>query len=225
MPLIECRNLVYGYNTPLTDAPLNFSVNPGDFLCIVGKNGAGKSTLIRTLLGKHPAMGGEVWIENGLRQNGIGYLPQQTAVQRDFPASVKEVVLSGCASRCGLRPFYNRKEKQMALDCMKKFGLENLQKRCYRELSGGQQQRVLLARALCATQQILLLDEPTAGLDANMTEQFYNLLVTLNQEEKMTIIMVTHDLPAAISYGSHILKIGPQPQFYLRKNFKGLNLD
>ena len=225
MPLIECRNLVYGFNgTPVTP-PLNFSVNEGDFLCVVGKNGAGKSTLVRTLLGKHPVMGGTVFVEREPDQSGIGYLPQQTPVQRDFPASVREVVLSGCIARTGLRPFFNRTEKQMALDCMKKFGLENLQKRCYRELSGGQQQRVLLARALCATRQILLLDEPTAGLDANMTEQFYNLLVKLNQEEKLTVIMVTHDLPAACSYGSHILKIGPEPQFLSRENFKELNLD
>ncbi len=225
MPLIQCQDLVYGFNgTPVTP-PLNFSVNEGDFLCIVGKNGAGKSTLVRTLLGKHPVMGGTVFVEREPDQSGIGYLPQQTPVQRDFPASVKEVVLSGCIARTGLRPFFNRTERQMALDCMKKFGIENLQKRCYRELSGGQQQRVLLARAFCATRRILLLDEPTAGLDSTMTERFYELLKSVNEKDGVAIVMVTHDISAAKSMGSHILKIGEKPLFLSRENFKELNLD
>ena len=148
----------------------------------------------------------------------IGYLPQQTEVQRDFPASVKEIVLSGCQSRCGKRPFYNKEEKALALENMKKMGVFDLQNRCYRELSGGQQQRVLLARALCATQKMLLLDEPVSGLDPNATEEMYELIESLNKSG-ITIIMISHDVNAALKYATHILNIGKKIFFGKKEEY------
>ena len=174
---------------------------------MVGENGAGKSTLMKTMLGLLSPIKGSVLFGNGLKRNEIGYLPQQTAVQKDFPASVREIVLSGCQGRCGLRPFYNRQEKHIARENMERMGIMPLSNRCYRELSGGQQQRVLLARALCATQKVLLLDEPVAGLDPKVTAEMYGLISLLNREG-IAIIMISHDISAAVRYASHILHIG-----------------
>lgn len=207
MSQLICKDLSLGYDGKAIVKGLNFSVDAGAYLCVVGENGSGKSTLMRTLLGLQLPLRGEIITDDGLRPNEIGYLPQQTAAQKDFPASVWEVVLSGCQSGCGLRPFYNRAEKQLAVENMKKMGIEALAKRCYRELSGGQQQRVLLARALCATRKMLLLDEPVAGLDPKATAEMYRTIAALNREG-ITIIMISHDLSAAIAYASHVLHIG-----------------
>lgn len=207
MSQLICKDLSLGYDGKAIVKGLNFSVDAGTYLCVVGENGSGKSTLMRTLLGLQLPLHGEIITDDGLRPNEIGYLPQQTAAQKDFPASVWEVVLSGCQSGCGLRPFYNRAEKQLAAENMKKMGIEALAKRCYRELSGGQQQRVLLARALCATRRMLLLDEPVAGLDPKATAEMYRTIAALNREG-ITIIMISHDLSAAIAYASHVLHIG-----------------
>jgi len=193
---------------------LSFHVNAGDYLCIVGENGSGKSTLMKTLLRLKTPMSGQLETGDGLEPNEIGYLPQQTVVQKDFPASVREVVRSGCLNRCGLRPFYNKAEKQMAEENMEKLGVAALANRCYRELSGGQQQRTLLARALCATRKILLLDEPVAGLDPKASAELYSQIAALNAE-KITIIMISHDILTAVKYASHILHIGAQsPLFF-----------
>lgn len=207
MSQLICKDLSLGYDGKAIVKGLNFSVDAGAYLCVVGENGSGKSTLMRTLLGLQLPLRGEIITDDGLRPNEIGYLPQQTAAQKDFPASVWEVVLSGCQSGCGLRPFYNRAEKQLAAENMKKMGIEALAKRCYRELSGGQQQRVLLARALSATRKMLLLDEPVAGLDPKATAEMYRTIAALNREG-ITIIMISHDLSAAIAYASHVLHIG-----------------
>ena len=182
-------------------------MDKGEYLSIVGENGAGKSTLMKTILGLQPALGGEIIRDKSLKKNDIGYLPQQTVVQKDFPASVREIVLSGCQGRKGLLPFYTMADKKLAHANMKKMGICNLQNKCYRELSGGQQQRVLLARALCATNKILLLDEPVAGLDPKVTEEMYELIKKLS-EEGITIIMITHDISAAIMYSDKIVNIG-----------------
>ncbi len=207
MSQLICKDLSLGYDGKAIVKGLNFSVGAGAYLCVVGENGSGKSTLMRTLLGLQLPLHGEIITDDGLRPNEIGYLPQQTAAQKDFPASVWEVVLSGCQSGCGLRPFYNRAEKQLAVENMKKMGIEALARRCYRELSGGQQQRVLLARALSATRKMLLLDEPVAGLDPKATAEMYRTIAALNREG-ITIIMISHDLSAAIAYASHVLHIG-----------------
>lgn len=207
MALITVRDLSLGYDAHTIVEGLHFSVEAGDYLCIVGENGSGKTTLMRTLLGLQEPAGGQILIGDGLKKNEIGYLPQQTVVQKDFPASVSEIVLSGCQGRCGRRPFYSKEEKQLAAENMQRMGIANLADRCYRELSGGQQQRVLLARALCATRKVLLLDEPVSGLDPKVTAEMYGLITELNKEG-ITVIMISHDVAAAVRYASHILHIG-----------------
>ena len=208
MALLTCKNLSLGYEGREIIKDLSFAVNAGDYLCIVGENGSGKSTLMKTLLGLTPPMGGEIVFGDGLEQRHLGYLPQQTVVQRDFPASVREIVLSGCQNRCGLRPFYNREEKRLAEETMEQLGLTPLADRCYRELSGGQQQRVLLARSLCATGKLLLLDEPVSGLDPVVTAELYQLINRLNRDSGITVVMISHDIHVALRYATHILHIG-----------------
>ena len=207
MALLTAQDLSLGYDSRVIVRDLSFRVNAGDYLCIVGENGSGKSTLMKTLLGLQPPLGGSIETGDGLMQNEIGYLPQQTVVQRDFPASVREIVLSGCQGRCGLRPFYNAADRRLAAENMARMGISELANRCYRELSGGQQQRVLLARALCATRKLLLLDEPVSGLDPKVTAEMYELIASLNREG-VTVIMISHDIAAALRYASHILHIG-----------------
>ncbi|HWS43023.1 MAG TPA: ABC transporter ATP-binding protein [Pseudoflavonifractor sp.] len=219
MAQLTCQNLSLGYDAKIILRDLSFSVHAGDYLCIVGENGSGKSTLMKTILGLQAPIRGEVLTGDGLKPNEIGYLPQQTVVQKDFPASVREIVLSGCQGRCGLRPFYNREEKRIAAQAMEKMGISELEKRCYRELSGGQQQRVLLARALCATRKVLLLDEPVSGLDPRVTAEMYRLIEGLNREDRITIIMISHDVAAAVSYASHILHIGKTVFFGTRQDY------
>ena len=176
MAQIICQNLSVGYDSKIILENLSFEVNKGDYLCIVGENGSGKTTLIKSILGLIPTISGKLETGDGLKSNEIGYLPQQTIVQRDFPASVREIVLSGCQGRMGLRPFYSKSDKLLAEENMRKMEITDLSKRCYRELSGGQQQRVLLARALCATQKLLLLDEPVSGLDPRVTAGMYQTI-------------------------------------------------
>lgn len=209
MAQLKCENLTLGYNSKILAQNISFQVNKGDYLCILGENGSGKTTLMKTLLHLVKPISGTIENGDGLLPDEIGYLPQQTEVQRDFPASVREIVLSGCQSRCGRRPFYNKAEKTLASQAMQKMGIENLAKKCYRELSGGQQQRVLLARAFCATQKMLLLDEPVTGLDPQATEEMYNLIKELNKNG-VTIIMISHDVEAALKYASHVLHIGKE---------------
>ena len=207
MSFITVKNLEVGYEKKTITEPINFKVDRQDYLCIVGENGAGKSTLMKTLLGLIKPVGGEIIFGDGLKANEIGYLPQQTVVQRDFPASVREIVLSGCQARAGFRPFYNKEEKKIAEENMERMGITGLADSCYRELSGGQQQRVLLARALCATRKVLLLDEPVSGLDPKVTADMYGLIDGLNRDG-ITIIMISHDIAAAVRYATHILHIG-----------------
>ena len=223
MSQLICQDLSFGYDGHMILEHLNFKVERGEYLCIVGENGSGKTTLMKTLLGLHTPLHGEVITGDGLKRNEIGYLPQQTAAQRDFPASVYEIVLSGCLGRCGLRPFYNKEEKARARANIERLGLSSLANKCYRELSGGQQQRVLLARALCATQKLLLLDEPVSGLDPMMTGEMYHLISELNGKDGITVIMISHDIAAALKYATHILHIGKHIFFGTREEY--LNSD
>lgn len=218
MAQLICRDLCLGYDGREIVHGLNFEIDAGDYLCIVGENGSGKSTLMRTLLGLQPPMSGKVLTGEGLLQKEIGYLPQQTAVQKDFPATVREIVISGFQGRCGLRPFYTKEEKRIAAANIDRMGISHLAKRCYRELSGGQQQRVLLARALCATGKVLLLDEPVSGLDPKVTAEMYRLIEKLNSDG-ITVIMISHDMEAALSYASHILHIGNTVFFGTRQEY------
>lgn len=214
MAQLICQDVTLGYEGNAVVRHLNFEVNQGDYLCIVGENGSGKSTLIKALLGLKAPMSGTIRMGDGLEADGIGYLPQQTIVQKDFPASVREIVLSGCLGRFGWRPFYGKQERALAAAHMERLGITHLAGRCYRELSGGQQQRVLLARALCATRSMLLLDEPAAGLDPAAMQEMYELLTELNAKEKITVIMVSHDIRAAAAYASHILHVSEEPLFF-----------
>lgn len=218
MSQLVVKNLILGYEGKALVEDLNFSVSKGDYLVIVGENGSGKTTLMKTLLGLQKKMGGEILYGDGLKNNRIGYLPQQTIVQKDFPATVEEIVLSGFQGQCGIRPFYNKEEKMAALRNIERMGITRLRKRCYRELSGGQQQRVLLARALCATGDILLLDEPVAGLDPRAMEEMYELIHDLNKEG-VSIIMISHDVDHALKDATHILKIGTEIFFGTRGEY------
>ena len=206
--LIDCRDVALGYEGKALSRHLTFQVRGGDYLCVVGENGSGKSTLLKVLLGLLKPMEGRITVDKSLKAGAIGYLPQQTRAQRDFPATVYEVVLSGFLSARRGRFFYTAAEKSKALMNMGKLGVLELKDRCYRELSGGQQQRVLLARALCATQKMLLLDEPVSGLDPKVTAEMYTLIEKLNREDGITVIMISHDVAAAARYASHILHIG-----------------
>ncbi len=218
MALLKCENVSLGYDGEPLIKDLSFEVNPGDYLCIVGENGAGKSTLMRTLLGLQPPMSGKVELGEGLKHSELGWLPQQTPVQRDFPASVKEIVRSGCQNRGGFRAFYSKEDKQRADAAMKRMDITHLANRCYRELSGGQQQRVLLARALCAAERILLLDEPVAGLDPMATGELYSVIGELNREG-MAIVMISHDVNTALRYATHILHLGGATFFGSKEDY------
>lgn len=204
MTLIECKKLSVGYDKKVVCKDINFKIEAGEYLCIMGENGSGKSTLLKTILGLNKPVSGKVVFEKSLSKNRLGYLPQQNDFQRDFPATVREVIMSGFISQMGLRPFYNKAEKNKAIQIIDFLGLANLTKNGFKELSGGQQQRVLLARALCATDKILVLDEPTNGLDSKTTNQFYKLLKNLNNSG-LTIIMVSHNLDKVMEYASHIV--------------------
>ncbi len=219
MAQLICDDLALGYEGQEIISGLSFSVDSGDYLCILGENGSGKTTLMKTILGLHKPMKGKILTGDGLNRDEIGYLPQQNSIQKDFPASVKEIVVSGFQGRCGLRPFYNKEEKKQAEQNMQLMGISHLKKRCYRELSGGQQQRVLLARALCATRKMLLLDEPVAGLDPKATEEMYSLIQDLNKNHGITIIMISHDVKAALQYATKILHIGSEIFFGSRDEY------
>lgn len=212
--LITCRHVDFGYENHDAVIDLTMEVNEGDYLCVVGANGSGKSTLVKGLLGLIKPMGGELTVAEELRRTGIGYLPQQTAAQRDFPATVREVVISGTLNRRGNRPFYSAAEKRLADSAMEKLGISGIRNHCYRELSGGQQQRVLIARALCATSRMLILDEPVTGLDPSAIQDFYRLIRRLNREEGVTILMVSHDVAGVIGQANRILHLQQRALFF-----------
>lgn len=214
MSLLSCHNLAVGYGGVKILENLNFSVGRGDYLCILGENGAGKSTLMKTLLRLLPPVGGTIETGDGFRRAELGYLPQQSAIQRDFPASVREIVLSGCLNRCGWRPFFSARERALARRNMERMGILPLAGRCYRELSGGQQRRVLLARALCATKKLLVLDEPVSGLDPSMQVSMYRAIEELNRKDRITVLMVSHDVDAALRYATHVLHVACGGSFF-----------
>ncbi|MCL2526858.1 MAG: metal ABC transporter ATP-binding protein [Defluviitaleaceae bacterium] len=214
MALISCRDAAFGYEGKTVVEGLNFKVEAGDYLCIVGENGSGKSTLMKGLLGLIRPRSGAIEMGGGLLSTQIGYLPQQTSAQKDFPASVYEVVISGRLSRRGILPFYSRRDHAIAAENMDKLGITPIKKKSFRELSGGQQQRVLLARALCATEKVLLLDEPVSGLDPVVTTEFYQTIEALRKETGIAIIMISHDIRSGIEYASHILHLQNRQVFF-----------
>lgn len=207
MAQLTCKNLTLGYDNRAIQEDLNFSIDAGDYLCIVGENGSGKSTLMKTLLHLQPPISGTIELGDGLKKNEIGYLPQQTLVQRDFPASVREIVLSGCQSRCGLRPFYNKEEKRVAQKAMEKMMIQDLADHCYRELSGGQQQRVALARIMAYEPSVILLDEPFSALDVFLKDRLQQEMMELLSDYDGTVILVSHSRDEIYRFSEELLVI------------------
>ena len=217
MSLLSFENLCIGYENTIVLEDLSFDIEKGDYVTIIGENGAGKSTLLKTMLGLLRPIKGKIVFDKEIKKTEIGYLPQQTIAQKDFPASVWEVVLSGCLAKNGMRPFYSKEDKALANANIEKMGLKELKNRCYRELSGGQQQRVLLARALCSSNKLLVLDEPVTGLDPKVTNQLYELVESLNKEG-ITIIMISHDL-SVLKYATKVLHIGRETFFGTKEEY------
>ena len=207
MAQLRCENISVGYEDGIVVSDVSFELNRGDYVCIVGENGAGKSSLLKGILGLAKIQGGKLEYGDGMSRADVGYLPQQKDYQKNFPATVKEVVMSGFLNKMGLRPYYNRAEKAKAMEILSDFGMADYVRASFGSLSGGQKQRVLLARAMCATDKLLLLDEPTTGLDPVATEELYELLKRLNREKKTTILMVSHDLNKAVSDAGLILHV------------------
>lgn len=215
---IECKNISIAYEKENVIKDLSIEIEEGDYISIVGENGSGKSSFIKGVLGLVPLKNGTICLKNNLKRNNIGYLSQQNPNQKDFPASVFEVVLSGCINKKGVSPFFSSKLKKLAKDNLEKLGMKELIKKSFAELSGGQKQRVLLARALCATDKIIFLDEPITGLDPIATKELYSIISKLNKEMKLTIVMVTHDIESAMKYSDKILHMKKDDYFYGSKD-------
>ena len=213
-PCIQCENITLAYENRTVISNLSFTVNTGDYVCIIGENGTGKSTLMKGLLGLKKPVSGSIVLGEGISMNQIGYVPQTTAPQKDFPASVWEVVLSGCRKNRRFLPGFGNAEKQLALEKLELLGISDLKDKSFRELSGGQRQRVLLARALCAAKKVILLDEPTTGLDPVASEEFYHLLIRLNRQYQLTVVMVSHAVREALAHADHILYLSSSHAFY-----------
>ena len=224
MALIALKDVTIAFEGTVAVDHVSLAVEKGDYLVVLGENGSGKSTLMRAMLGLVKPRGGQIVYGDGLMKNQIGYLPQQTAAQRDFPASVEEVVISGCVNHMGSRFFFNKSDRDKAEANMALLDVAAFRKKSYRTLSGGQQQRVLLARALCATQKLLLLDEPVSGLDPKVTAEMYELIARLNRRDGVTVIMISHDIAAAAKYASHILHIGERTFFGSAQDYRDSDL-
>lgn len=214
MALITCSNVSLSYDGQTIISGLSFEVIKGDYLCIVGENGSGKSTLISGLLGLKKCSSGQIEMGDGLLQSDIGYLPQQTSIQKNFPASVFEVVLSGCLNKKKHFPFYAKEDREKALENMDRLNISRLKNSCYKDLSGGQQQRVLLARTLCAAKKVLVLDEPVTGLDPIVSAEFYQLIHSINRDSEIAIIMVSHDIQSAVEHSTMVLHLDQKPLFF-----------
>ncbi len=218
MILLTCNNLTVGHEGRGIASGISFHVDSGDYMCVVGENGSGKSTLIKTLAGLLPPLSGEIILNESVKKYGIGYLPQQNAIQRTFPASVMEVTLSGFQNRLGWNPFYRKCFKMKAMENLELLGMADFAKRCYGELSGGQQQRVLLARALCSAKDLLVMDEPVTGLDPASAKEMYSLVSRLNRELHMTVIMISHDIESVRTYATHILRLENHTAIYQKNS-------
>lgn len=214
MKLIECKKLNIGYGNKVICKDINVTIEKGQYICVIGENGSGKSTLLKTILGLNKPLAGKVIFDKEFKSNTIGYLPQQTDIQKDFPATVWEVVMSGFLGKMGLRPFYRKCEKDRAYKILEELDIALLAKKSYKELSGGQQQRVLLARALCATDDMLIMDEPVNGLDAKTIKKFYAIIRKLNVENGLTIVMVSHNVDKVINYATHVIYLKNKMEFF-----------
>ena len=203
MSIIKIENMSFGYtNSYETLSNINMEINEGEFVTIIGENGSGKSSLIKCILGLNKVQKGKITVKNR-----IGYLPQMTEIQNNFPATIEEIVLSGTIPQNIKKIFYTKEDKKKAEETMKKLNLYDMRKKCFYELSGGQRQRVLIARALCSTDQVLLLDEPVNGLDPKIVTGIYEMLYNLNKNQGLTIIMVSHDIDRSIQYSTRVIEI------------------
>ena len=203
MELIQIKDLCFSYPTKKdTLKHVDFKIKKGTFTCIVGENGSGKSTLLKCILGLHKGYTGEI-----IKEKHIGYLPQTSDIQANFPASIEEVVLSGTISNNVKSIFYKKEDRDIAKNVMQKLGIYDIRKKCFADLSGGQQQRVLIARALCATKDLIILDEPTNGLDPSIAKQIYELLDSLKKNENITVLMVSHDIERALKYADVVIEL------------------
>ena len=214
MNLITAKDLTLAYDGHTAASNVNFNITAGDYVCIVGENGSGKSTLLKAITGEIKAAGGSLIIDRNVLKNGIGYLPQQSKIQRDFPASVREVVLSGCVKDDSFGLFWKKESKNKAEDVMHLLGISGLADKCFGELSGGQKQRTLLARAVCASDTILLLDEPVTGLDPDAAHEMYSAIRMINRERGCAIVMVTHDIRCALNEAEHVLSMCSGHSFF-----------
>lgn len=205
MSQIQCKNMSIGYTNKVVLRNINFEINQGEYVFILGDNGVGKTTLLKTLLGLIPPLKGDIIYDSSIKKTSIGYIPQKSKIQQEFPASVYEIVLSGCINKLKWKPFYTKKEKEKVADAMKLLNISHLAKRPYRELSGGQQQRVLLARAFCATDKILILDEPFVGLDNYSTKQLQKSLTKINKELGVTIVIVSHYIEDSLKHSNKLI--------------------
>ncbi len=217
MNLIECKHVTLQYDRKQVVRDLSFVVEKGVYLCIVGENGSGKSTLLKCLLGLKPQTDGQVIFAPDFTREQIGYLPQKTQVQRDFPAMVQEIVRSGLLGRGKNRLFFTKEDKARADEQMKTLEIWDLRHQSFRELSGGQQQRVLLARALTAADQMLILDEPANGLDPLVTAELYRHVKQQNRQG-MTVVMVSHDIETALHSADMVLHLAEEDYFFGTKN-------
>lgn len=212
--ILSCQDITIGYEDLEVLSHLTLDIKEGDYISILGENGSGKSTLVKTILGLTSPLSGKFEFKEGFSHKNIGYLPQQSSTQRDFPASVLEIVLSGFLGKKGWRPFYTKKEKKMAVTYLKEMNIEDLKYKTYRNLSGGQQQRVLLARALCAAEELLVLDEPVTGLDPTAQAELYQMIDHLNKHHRLTILMISHDIPGAVKYSNKIIHLEENHYFF-----------
>jgi zinc transport system ATP-binding protein len=213
MNVLTCEKLSFKYENKMVFENMSFDLSKGDYLLVVGENGCGKTTLIKGILGLLKPVSGVISL-NEINNTQIGYLPQQTNVQKDFPASVMEVVMSGMLNRKGFLSFYSKKDREHAKKNLSKLGILDLCNACYRELSGGQQQRVLLARALSAASKLLILDEPASDLDPKATNELYALIEDINKNQDMIVIMVSHDIKGSIGAANKVLHIDNSATFF-----------
>ncbi len=212
--ILKCENVALSYDGRTVAENIDFQIDEGDYLCVLGENGSGKTTLINALLGLKKVTGGKIVYGKGVKAENIGYLPQKQSLGADFPACVREIVRTGFLGKRGFRFYYSKEERERAEELMQTLGIADFAKRSFGELSGGQQKRVLLARALCSTENLLILDEPTAALDPIVTEELYEMTKKLNVEEKISVIMVSHDVAAATKYANKILHIKHEQLFF-----------
>lgn len=213
MPLIEFKDLCIGYEHKVIIKNINLEINDGEYVCVFGDNGVGKTTFLKTILGLIPPLSGSIIIEDTFNKKEVGYLPQRMQLKPEFPASCFEIVLSGCVNRLKIWPFYRKSHRDLAIEKMKLLGVANLKDKPFRVLSGGQQQRILLARALCATDRLLILDEPFTGLDYHAAKSLYDLLEKINKQLNVTIIVVSHFMEDILAYSTKVVHLSKEEVF------------